>query len=127
MKPALADTFGQHWHADDPATLERWNRAIRDYFTFRGNPVGDALALSNDAAFVMGDVFALSMLLFDGEPKTSPRIAPRLRRLAERFPDATEQEQGHIRAVQACAEGRSRAPPSIGRRCSNASRETCWQ
>ncbi|WP_186053593.1 tetratricopeptide repeat protein [Burkholderia gladioli] len=105
MKPALADTFGQHWHADDPATLERWNRAIRDYFTFRGNPVGDALALSNDAAFVMGDVFALSMLLFDGEPKTSPRIAPRLRRLAERFPDATEQEQGHIRAVQACAEG----------------------
>lgn len=104
--PALSpDYFGQRWSTTDSNTIDAWNRAFFDYLTLKGNPVADALALRKDDTFVMGDVFALTMMFFDGEPRTSPRVEEGLARFSALFDRLTPQEQGHILAVQACSRG----------------------
>jgi tetratricopeptide (TPR) repeat protein len=99
------DIFGQSLSAERADTIEGWNRAILDYFTFKGDPVSEALELAHDRSFVMGDVFAATMLVFDGATASSPQVSSILRRLEALHDAVSAQEQGHIRAVRACAEG----------------------
>lgn len=109
MPQKFFDQFDLAVTAEDAATVACWDEAISDYFFFRGNPLESALALADDQAFVMGDVFAAAMLAFDGAAETDAKLAEVLARLRTRRMGVTPRERKHVDAALACARGESTA------------------
>ena len=103
---ALSDARGVPTSATEPASLEIFEAAMRQFQSYRGDAVETIdRALAGDPEFVTGHIFRTAMHAMLWERSVLPEVEAGLGRLRALARRATERERAHIAAIADWAAG----------------------
>ncbi len=97
------DAFGEPVAADDPATIDLWNRAWDEFLHFNGDAIATlAPATANDEAFVLGPVMAAAYNLLAGAKSDKPELMHFMSWARDRSAPSAR-ERAHVEALELLA------------------------
>lgn len=102
----LPDACGEPMTVGEPASVERFESALRDVLGFAGDPIGKIeAAIARDPLLPLGHLLRAHAFLFALQPGFAAKAAPSLAAAEALASSATPRERLHLAAAKAWAAG----------------------